>query len=139
FAPRTPAYHEIWVGKSLERKHLVGGGPNGEVEPIYGKTYLPRKFKIGISLPSDNFIDIYTQDMGFLAVVEGDKIIGYNILVGGSFGVTPANKKTFPALAKRMAFVTPEQLIDVATAVVKVQRDFGNRSDRKQARMKYLI
>jgi sulfite reductase (ferredoxin) len=74
-----------------------------------------------------------------MAIVEDGKIVGYNVLVGGGLGVTPSAKKTFPALAKRMCFVTPEQVIDVATAIVKVQRDFGNREDRKVARLKYLI
>ncbi len=109
------------------------------VEPLYGPTYLPRKFKIGIALPEDNCIDIYTQDVGFLAVVRDGKIIGYNVLAGGGMGTTPSAKKTFPALAKRMAFVTPEQAVGVAEAIVKVQRDHGNRSDRKVARMKYLV
>ena len=74
-----------------------------------------------------------------MAIVEGDKIVGYNVLVGGGMGVTPSAEKTFPAVAKRMAFITPEQVVDVATAIVKVQRDFGNRADRKVARLKYLI
>ncbi|HLJ11140.1 MAG TPA: NADPH-dependent assimilatory sulfite reductase hemoprotein subunit, partial [Planctomycetaceae bacterium] len=108
-------------------------------EPIYGAAYLPRKFKTGFALPEDNCIDIYTNDLGFLAIVEGDRIVGYNVLVGGGMGMTPSAKKTFPALAKQMAFVTPDQALAAAEAVVKVQRDFGNRSDRKLARLKYLI
>jgi sulfite reductase (ferredoxin) len=136
-APRTPAYHELWVtDDATGEKTLVGGG---EVEPLYGPTYLPRKFKTGIALPEDNCIDIYTQDLGFLAVVRDGKIIGYNVTVGGGMGTTPSAAKTFPALAKRMAFVTPNQVVGVATAVIKVQRDHGNREDRKVARMKYLI
>ncbi len=85
----------------------VAGEP--EDEPIYGPTYLPRKFKVAVGLPEDNCIDIYTNDLGFLAVVRDGKVIGYNVLVGGGLGTTPSAKKTFPALAKRMAFVTPEQ------------------------------
>ena len=105
---------------------------------------MPRKFKTAIGLPADNCVDLYANDLGLLAIVEGGKaggerIIGYNVLVGGGMGVTPSAEKTFPALAKRMAFIRPEQAIDVATAVIKVQRDFGNRSDRKVARLKYLI
>ncbi len=145
-APQTPAYHELWVTDldSGEKTLADGGEPapssNPVIdEPLYGPTYLPRKFKCGIALPEDNCIDIYTQDLGFIAVVREDKIIGYNVIVGGGMGRTPSAKKTFPALAKRMAFVTPEQAIDVARAVVIVQRDHGNRSDRKVARMKYLI
>lgn len=136
FRPRTSAYYEIWL-KDGENSELVHSQPDSE--PIYGASYLPRKFKIGIALPEDNCIDIYTQDMGYLAVVENGKIVGYNLLVGGGMGMTPAKKTTFPALAKQMAFITPEQAIPVGEAVVKVQRDFGNRSDRKQARLKYLI
>ncbi len=90
-------------------------------------------------MPDDNCIDIYSQDLGFLAIVEHDKIVGYNVLVGGGMGMKPSQAKTFPALAHRMAYIKPEQLIDVAIAVVKVQRDFGNREDRQQARLKYLI
>ncbi|TWU41770.1 NADPH-dependent assimilatory sulfite reductase hemoprotein subunit [Novipirellula artificiosorum] len=137
-APQTPAYHELWVADpETGEKTLEGGGP--AVEPLYGPRYLPRKFKVGIALPEDNCIDIYTQDLGFLAVVRDHKIIGYNVLVGGGMGTTPSAKKTFPALAKRMAFAKPDQAIEVAKAVLKVQRDYGNREDRKVARMKYLI
>ena len=137
--PRTTAYHEIWLNDG-EEKTLVGGGSNGhEIEPIYGPTYLPRKFKTGIGLPEDNCVDLYAQDLGLLAIVRDGKIAGYNVLVGGGFGVTPAAKKTYPAVAKRMAYVSADEVIDVATAIVKVQRDFGNRSDRKVARLKYTI
>lgn len=141
FAPRTGAYHEIWLQNGEEgEKQLVGGGAAGKgVEPIYGQVYLPRKFKMGIALPHDNCIDIYTHDLGFLGVIRDEQLVGYNLLVGGGMGMTPSNKKTFPALAHRMAFVTPDQAIAVAEAVVRVQRDFGNRTDRKTARLKYLI
>jgi sulfite reductase (ferredoxin) len=137
-APQTPAYHELWVtDPESGEKTLEGGGP--VVEPLYGPTYLPRKFKMGIALPEDNCIDIYTQDIGLLAVVRDDSIIGYNVLVGGGMGMTPAKKTTYPALAKRMAFVTPDQAVGVSQAILKVQRDNGNRADRKTARMKYLV
>ena len=109
------------------------------VEPIYGRTYLPRKFKTAIGLPGDNCVDLYAQDLGLLAICEDFDIVGYNVLVGGGFGVTPSAKKTFVALAESMAFVGAEQVIDVTTAVIKVQRDFGNRADRKVARLKYTI
>jgi len=135
FRPKSLAYYEIWLkdGEHSELVHQVTD------EPIYGKTYLPRKFKFGVTLPHDNCIDVYAQDLGLIAVPEGDRIIGYNIVVGGSMGMTPARKDTFPAIARRLTFVTPEQVIGVAEAVVKVQRDFGNRVDRKLARLKYLI
>jgi sulfite reductase (ferredoxin) len=136
-APRTRAYHEIWVnGEQL--KDLPGLGTPAE-EPIYGAVYMPRKFKIGIGLPEDNCVDIYANDLGFLAVVEHGQLAGFNVLVGGGMGMTPAKKETFPALAKRMGFVHEDEVIDVAAAVVGVQRDFGRRDDRSQARLKYLI
>lgn len=139
--PRTRAYHELWLtDNETGEKQLAGGGSNGHtIEPIYGPTYLPRKFKTGIGLPGDNSADIYSQDLGLLAVCEDWKIVGYNMLVGGGFGTTPAAKKTFPAIAQPMCFVSPTQVLDVAEAIVKVQRDFGNRADRKVARLKYLI
>jgi sulfite reductase (ferredoxin) len=140
-APRTRAYHEIWLtdGETGE-KTLAAGGPDGhEVEPIYGPTYLPRKFKTAFGLPEDNCVDIYTNDLGFLTVHENGRILGYNVLAGGGLGVTPSAAKTFPALAKRLGFVPPEDVLDIAVAIVKVQRDFGNRSDRKVARLKYTI
>lgn len=136
-APRTSAYHDIWLTDiATGEKQQVAGG---EVEPIYGKCYLPRKFKIAIGYPFDNCSDVYANDIGLLAITDGDRIIGYNVIVGGSMGVTPAAKKTFPAVGKMMAFVTPEQVLGVITAIVGVQRDFGNREDRKVARMKYLV
>jgi sulfite reductase (ferredoxin) len=139
--PRTRAYHELWVtDPDSGEESLVGGGSAGqEVEPIYGPTYLPRKFKTAVGLAHDNCVDLYANDLGFMAIVEGDNIVGYNVLVGGGMGVTPSAEKTFPAVAVRMAFIKPEQAVDVATAVIMVQRDFGNRSDRKVARLKYLI
>ncbi|HUG69239.1 MAG TPA: NADPH-dependent assimilatory sulfite reductase hemoprotein subunit [Pirellulaceae bacterium] len=141
FAPRTTAYHELWL-RDLKtgEDELVGGGKNGhEIEPIYGKHYLPRKFKMAIGLPEDNCVDLYTHDLALMAICKDGQITGYNMLVGGGQGVTPSAAKTFPALGKKLAFVTPDQAVDLATAVVKVQRDFGNRTDRKNARLKYLI
>ena len=136
--PRTTAYHEIWLtDEAGEKTNVAEFKPVNE--PIYGTVYLPRKFKTAIALPEDNCIDIYTQDLGFLAIVEHDQIVGYNVLVGGGQGKTPSAEKTFVAIAQRMAFVTPEQVVGVAEAIVKVQRDFGNREDRKLARLKYTI
>lgn len=136
--PRTTGYYEIWLTDEDGNKTDVTEFKPVE-EPIYGERYLPRKFKTAIALPEDNCVDIYSNDLGFLAVVENDQIVGYNVMVGGGMGMTPAKKNTFPAVAKRMTYVTPDQVLGVAEAVVKVQRDFGNREDRKVARMKYLI
>ncbi|NUQ65911.1 MAG: NADPH-dependent assimilatory sulfite reductase hemoprotein subunit [Pirellulales bacterium] len=139
--PQTTAYHEVWLTDPVSgEKELLGGGSDGhQIEPIYGSSYLPRKFKTAIALAEDNCIDAYANDLGLLAITRDGDVAGYNVLVGGGFGVTPSNKNTFPALAQPMAYVTPDQVLDVATAIIKVQRDFGDRSDRKRARMKYLI
>jgi sulfite reductase (ferredoxin) len=139
--PHTRAYHELWIADAeTGEKQLAGGGSNGAVvEPLYGPTYLPRKFKTAIGLPGDNIADLYSNDLGFLAIAENWNIVGYNVLVGGGFGVTPSAEKTFAAIAQPLAFVSPTQVVEVAEAIIKVQRDFGNRADRKIARMKYLI
>lgn len=151
--PRTRAYHQIWlsngetgesidVGKiGLPPQSFAGPVAPGDdpVEPIYGKTYLPRKFKFAIGLPGDNSVDVYANDVGLLAICEDWNVIGYNVVVGGSFGVTPSAKKTFPAVSIPLGYIDAERVIDLCIAIVKVQRDYGNRSDRKLARMKYLI
>jgi sulfite reductase (ferredoxin) len=138
--PRTRAYHELWLTDETNgATELAGGGKAEEIEPIYGPSYLPRKFKIGLALPGDNSIDVYSQDLGLLAVCEEWQVVGYNVLVGGGFGTTPSAQKTFPAVAQPMCYVTADQVLDIAVAVMKVQRDFGNRADRKVARLKYLI
>ncbi|MGL4513637.1 MAG: NADPH-dependent assimilatory sulfite reductase hemoprotein subunit [Lacipirellulaceae bacterium] len=155
FKPQTGAYHELWLtnGETGEKqlatsglgaKPASSGRHDGDpVEPIYGRTYLPRKFKMGVGLPGDNAADIYSQDIGFLAIVEGSgadaRVVGYNVLVGGGFGRTPSAEKTFPAVGQPMCYAPAGEEIDVAEAVMKVQRDFGNRCDRKVARLKYLI
>ncbi len=150
-APKTRAYYELWLrnpGGGEDDQYLGGSRPavnghagNGaeDVEPLYGSTYLPRKFKIAFGLPGDNCVDMYANDLAFMAICRDFKIVGYNVLVGGGMGVTPSATKTFPAVAKRMAFVEPHEVTPVAEAVIKVQRDFGNRADRKVARLKYLI
>ena len=139
FAPATPAYREIWLREEgAEHGERVAGGPP-EVDPIYGAAYLPRKFKMGIAFPDDNCIDVFTHDIGWVAIVEQGELIGFDVLVGGGLGVTPSNAKTFPALGVRLAFVPLEQAIAVAEAIVRVQRDFGDRSDRKVARLKYTV
>ncbi|MGI8977957.1 MAG: NADPH-dependent assimilatory sulfite reductase hemoprotein subunit [Pirellulaceae bacterium] len=145
FAPRTKSYHELWLTDSATGdKQLAGGaedegGDGYDVEPIYGKFYMPRKFKMAIGYAFDNCVDLYANDLGLLALTDGDRIIGYNVLAGGGMGVTPSAKKTFPAVAKRICFATPENVLAVTEALFKVQRDFGNREDRKVARLKYVI
>jgi sulfite reductase (ferredoxin) len=140
-APRTRAYYEIWLTdpETGEKTLAAGGEKQAEVEPIYGPTYLPRKFKTAFALPEDNCTDVYANDLGFIVVHENGKILGYNVLAGGGMGVTPSAAKTFPALGKRLGFVPPEDVCGIAEAIVKVQRDYGNRSDRKVARLKYTI
>ncbi len=141
-APRSGAYHEIWLNGQpvthLSQHHGKTPPPNEE-EPIYGKVYLPRKFKTGLALPDDNCIDVYGQDLGLLAIVENDRIAGYNLLVGGSMGMTHGNPNTFPMLAKPICFVPAGDIIEAAEAVVKLFRDHGNRADRKRARIKYVV
>ncbi len=139
--PKTGAYQEIWLEDELTGEKQLISPPlaESEPEPIYGTAYLPRKFKIGLALCDDNCIDVYDQDLGLLAVTEGDKIIGFNVLTGGSMGTTPSKASCFPALGKRLAYISREELLPVITAIIMVQRDFGDRSDRSQARMKYLI
>lgn len=151
FCPQTKAYHEIWLkeldgaesngnGQAEAKAELVAGGaPEPENEPLYGPTYLPRKFKTAVALPNDNSTDVFAHDLGYIAIVENGELIGYNVTVGGGMGTTPSAKKTFPALAKVLCFATPEEAIEIGANVIKVQRDFGNRSDRKVARLKYLI
>ncbi len=143
-SPQTPAYHEIWLTDENGEKHQVTEDPEtlataDPVEPIYGATYLPRKFKTVIAVPPSNDVDIYAHDLGFIAIVEDNKIVGYNVTVGGGMGMTHGNTKTYPRLADVMGFCTPEQAVDVAEKVVTVQRDFGDRTDRAHARLKYTI
>ncbi len=147
-APRTGAYHEIWLnGKPVSgvRSQESGVGTNGEsasapeAEPMYGKVYLPRKFKTGLAAPEDNCIDVYAQDLGLLAVVEHGSIVGYNVLVGGGMGMTHGNTATFPYLAKPICYVPAGDVVHAAESVVKLFRDHGNRADRRRARIKYVV
>jgi len=133
-APRSKAYYELWLNGQL-----AGGASEDDHEPIYGKTYLPRKFKIGLSLPEDNCVDIYAQDLGFLAITQAGQLQGFDVLVGGGMGRTNSNPNTFAHLGKHMCFVTPDEVVAMAEAVVKLYRDHGNRADRKRARIKYLV
>jgi sulfite reductase (NADPH) hemoprotein beta-component len=131
--PSTGAYHEIWLdGEKLESSEVCE-------EPIYGKTYLPRKFKIAVAIPPSNDVDIHANDLSFIAILEGEKVVGYNVAVGGGMGMTHGVESTYPRLADIIGFCTPAQVTDVAEKVVLVQRDFGCRTDRKQARVKYTL
>ena len=131
--PRTKAYHEIWLDKKLV------AGSKEEVEPLYGNRYLPRKFKIGFIIPPNNDCDIYSQDLGFIAIVEKEKILGYNVVVGGGLGSTFGAPETYPRTGDVIGFCTPDQVIEVAENVLIIQRDNGDRKNRKQARLKYTI
>lgn len=132
--PRTRAYHEIWLDE--ER---VAGTPDTETEPMYGPLYLPRKFKIGIAVPPSNDIDVFSQDLGFIAIVEEGRLIGFNVAIGGGMGMTHGDTATYPQLSKVIGFCKPEQLYDVAEKIITIQRDYGNRSVRKNARFKYTV
>jgi len=133
-SPRTGAYHEIW----LDKEKVVDTAR--EEEPIYGPTYLPRKFKTVVAVPPENDVDIYAQDLGFIAITDkSGKVTGYNVTVGGGMGMTHGEPETYPRTADVMGYCTVKQAVDVAEKVVMVQRDHGDRSNRKHARLKYTI
>ncbi len=136
-APKTPAYHSIWIdGVELD---LGKSEIKNFVDPLYGKTYLPRKFKIAFVIPPVNDLDVFTNCLGLIAIVENDRLVGYNLAVGGGMGRSHGNEQTFPRLADVIGFFTPDKLIEVAKAVLTIHRDFGNRADRKRARLKYVV
>ncbi len=134
--PATPAYHEIWLDGE---KHMEAQA--GPVEPFYGEVYLPRKFKIGIAPPEDNCVDIYTHDLGFIAELDAsrERLLGANVLVGGGFGMAHGKPETFARLATPLGYVEADQIIETGRIVAAIFRDHGNREDRKQARLKYMI
>lgn len=131
--PKTRAYHEIWLDEKL-----VAGGEE-ESEPLYGPTYLPRKFKIGIAVPPTNDADVFAQDLGLIAIVEHGELLGFNVAVGGGMGASHGDASTYPRLGSVIGFVEPEQLLRTAEGVIEVQRDHGDRVERKHARLKYTI
>ncbi|MDE2155652.1 MAG: assimilatory sulfite reductase (NADPH) hemoprotein subunit [Xanthomonadaceae bacterium] len=136
-APKTRAYHEIWLdGEQLVGQHAAD---RPEAEPLYGATYLPRKFKIGLAIPPLNDVDVFAQDLGLIAIIEQGELQGFNVAVGGGMGATHNDATTYPRLADVIGFVTPGQLYAVAETAVAVQRDWGNRSERKHARLKYTL
>jgi sulfite reductase (NADPH) hemoprotein beta-component len=136
-APQTKAYHSIWIdgvqidNEAAENKNFA--------DPLYGKTYLPRKFKIAFVIPPVNDMDIFTNCLGFIAIIENDQLVGYNLCVGGGMGRSHGNEATYPRLADVIGFFTPDKIVDVAKAVLTIHRDFGDRTDRKHARLKYVI
>jgi sulfite reductase (NADPH) hemoprotein beta-component len=134
--PRTKAYHEIWLDgeKVVDSLDIAV-----EQEPIYGPVYLPRKFKIGIAVPPTNDVDVFSQDLGYIAIVEDGKLKGFNVSVGGGMGMSHGDPKTYPQVAQVIGFCTPEQAVAVAEKTVMIQRDYGDRSVRKHARFKYTI
>jgi sulfite reductase (ferredoxin) len=129
--PTSRAYQQIFLDEA----------PAGEDEPdaLYGETYLPRKFKIGICAPDDNAIDVLTNDLGFIAVFEGERLLGYNVAVGGGFGMTHNRRNTYPRMASLVGSVGPDELLNAARAVIGLQRDHGDRGDRRRARLKYVV
>jgi sulfite reductase (ferredoxin) len=141
-APRSKAYHEIWIDG--EQVQTVQQQETEEVEPIYGPTYLPRKFKVGVAFPGDNCIDVYTQDIGLVAHLEdegaeSERLSGFTILVGGGLGMTHGKADTYPHLALPLCYVTADEVTEVVETIVTIQRDYGDRQNRKHARMKYVV
>lgn len=133
--PRSRAYFEIW----LDEEKVVDSREGEEQEPIYGPVYLPRKFKIGIAVPPANDVDVFSQDLGLIAIHEEGRLLGFNVAVGGGMGMTHGDTKTYPQVARVIGFVTPEQLLEVSEKTVMIQRDYGDRAVRKHARFKYTI
>lgn len=133
-SPQTGAYHEIW----LDGEKVLS--TSEEVEPMYGKTYLPRKFKIGISVPPSNDVDVYSQDIGLIAITDNDdNLTGFNVTVGGGMGMKHGEPSTYPQLGKLIGYFDKAQAVEVAETILTIQRDYGNRSNRANARFKYTV
>ncbi|WP_239703753.1 MULTISPECIES: assimilatory sulfite reductase (NADPH) hemoprotein subunit [unclassified Mammaliicoccus] len=132
-SPRTGAYHEIWLDgeKVVDTKE--------EVEPMYGKTYLPRKFKIGIAVPPSNDIDVFSQDIGLISIIEDDKLVGFNVTVGGGMGMKHGNTDTYPQVGRLLGYIDKDKAVEVSEAILTIQRDYGNRTNRLNARFKYTV
>lgn len=133
--PKTSAYHEIW----LDGENVARTGENEEYEPLYGKTYLPRKFKIAVTIPEDNSMDVHSHDLAFVQIWEGDVLKGYNVFIGGGMGMSHNKPETYPCVAKNIMFIQPDELLRATEAVVKLTRDHGDRTNRKHARLKYVV
>ncbi|MBS0570477.1 MAG: assimilatory sulfite reductase (NADPH) hemoprotein subunit [Proteobacteria bacterium] len=130
--PRTRSYGEIWLDDEL----VVG---TEESEPLYGATYLPRKFKIGLAVPPVNDIDVFAQDLGLIAIIQDGALAGFNVAVGGGMGASHGDASTYPRLGDVIGFVTPERVLELAENVIAIQRDWGDRAERKHARLKYTL
>ena len=130
--PQTTAYHEIW----LDRKKLAG---TEDREPVYGPSYLPRKFKMSFAVPPRNDVDVFAHDLSFVAIEESGGLAGFNVTAGGGMGATHGEPETYPRLADVLGFCTPDQVVAISEAIVTIQRDFGDRGNRKHARLKYTI
>ncbi len=135
-APKTTAYEELWLNEETDK---IEQKESQDFEPLYGKYYMPRKFKIGLALPEDNSIDVLTHDLGFVLIYEGETLLGYNVYIGGGLGITHNKPETYARVATAIAFILPQDLIKMTEAVVKLQRDNGDRADRKHARLKYVV
>ncbi len=133
--PRTHAYHEIWLDDEL----VAGGESPDDSEPLYGKHYLPRKFKIAMAVPPSNDVDVFANDLGFIAIADKDRLVGFDVTVGGGMGMTHGERATYPRLGDVIGFCSTDDVIAVAEAVLTTQRDFGDRTNRKHARLKYTI
>ena len=135
--PLAPAYHQIWLeGHEL---NLQDEAAKSFVDPLYGRTYLPRKFKIAFAIPPLNDVDVFTHCLGFVAIVEQERLAGYSLLAGGGLGMSFGNAETYPRLAEQVGFVPREQVVAAARAALTIHRDFGDRTNRKHARLKYLL
>ena len=146
--PKSRAYHEIWLDEDPNNpgkgKKRVDSNANVErqeevSEPMYGKLYLPKKFKIGIAIPPNNDMDVYINDIAAVAIIKDEKLQGFNIAVGGGLAMTFGRPDTYPRLATDVAYIEPEKLLDVCRIVLEIQRDYGDRTDRKQGRLKYTV
>lgn len=130
--PKTKAYHEVWLdGEKIS--------PENEIDELYGQTYLPRKFKIALAIPPYNDVDVFSQDIGFIAIIDDQKLLGFNVVVGGGMGSTHGNHQTYPRLGDLTGFISVDQVLKTAYTIITIQRDFGNRQERKNSRFKYTI
>jgi len=140
-APRTNSYYEVWLDGEKVHDYPFNPLPQepGNPEPLYGATYMPRKFKVAITTPDDNCTDAMTNDLAILSLFDGNQHLGYNLALGGGLGMTHNTPKTYPRIASLIGYIPPEMLVDASEAVIKLQRDHGDRGDRKHARLKYVV